>query len=878
MRRYILYLCSLLTLMFLVACGSSGGSSTSINTPVPGGSVTTTLNIVKTTLNSNETTAVTANFMDNGKPYAGLPVTFSVTPGMATLNPANGQVTTDQNGNTPTVYLTAANTTGVAELTVSALINGANVTKTSPFFVNTQKLKLATPTYDKSSTIAGGGTTIVSVKILDENGNNYVGNDVDVYFGANKGYFITDNAVGKVRTYKNATGTETYASATYSYAGASVSSSITDSFTITLGASTVTGYITIIPLQASSLQYISSLPAKTTLGYGEATTLSFRVTDLRGTGLPKQSVNFSISGGPAGSPSLKNLTGVTDSSGYVYTTVVAGSAPATMWITASLADGSGVSAHSAVFSVIPTQTISINTVSPVAATTIASSANLPISFKVVDATGAGVVGQTVDFTVVDSMGNTSSAANLQKSSAVSDSQGLVTTTLVSGTAAANLWVKATLRSSVTTFATTGMITIQSSAEGTVTLTLSSAAPRGGDKIMATVKFTSQSPPPYSSMAVTIVSTDSSVISNTTGTTDSLGNANIILDVKNVTGKTNLYAMIGNNLSPMVALSSTSSSTTGGSLTLSINPSTPKPGDNITATVQYTNPGAATLEGIDVSIVPSPAGVISVVDSSKTDSTGKAIIVLNVSNSATQNTVVTLYAKTSSTVSPTTLVTIGSAAQDAASLALSVSSAHSTIFSSPTIVVQGNKAVFTTSQGVPLINQAVRISVDRYDNGTGSDSVSVNGTTLITGSTNSASLITDTTGTVLIPTIITCNPTAHTFIIYWRAEATDPSSGKTVRAYGNTAVSVTPALLTVSPPTVTFAKPAGIGATQTVTISGGSAPYAASTTAPGDIDPTVSGTTLTLTKNVADGATASTATITVLDNVGNQKTFTVTYFK
>ena len=183
----------------LGACSSGGGSTTSISTPVAGGSVTTTLTLVKDQLVSNESTTVTASFTDNGKPLAGTSISFSVTPGLASLNPVNGQVTTDING-TASVVLTAGNTTGVGEITVSALINGSNVTKTSPFHINTQQLKLSALTFNPSASIKGGGSTVLSVNILDVNGNIYKDQDVDVYFIANNGSFLTDNSVGKVRS------------------------------------------------------------------------------------------------------------------------------------------------------------------------------------------------------------------------------------------------------------------------------------------------------------------------------------------------------------------------------------------------------------------------------------------------------------------------------------------------------------------------------------------------------------------------------------------------------------------------------------------------------------------------------------------------------
>jgi hypothetical protein len=335
-----------------------------------------------------------------------------------------------------------------------------------------------------------------------------------------------------------------------------------------------------------------------------------------------------------------------------------------------------------------------------------------------------------------------------------------------------------------------MITVQSLNEGTVALSLSSSTPKGGDTIMATVKFTSQSPPPYPAMPVSIVSDNQSVIANTTGTADSQGNANIILSV---------------------------------------------------------------------------------------------------SASAMKDTVVTLYATCGSAYSKTAIVTIGSAVQDAATLTLTVSgTASASVVGAATtakIIVQGNKAVFKTSQGIPIINQNITFSVDRVDNWLTGDQVTLNGTALGNSATPSTTvtLPTDTTGTVLLPTIITGSigaaGSSHIFVIYWRASATQ--SGNEYRQYGSTMVTINPSILTVSPAAISFtaADAGGAGTAQTVSISGGTAPYSVSSST-ADISAVLAGSIITVTKNIAaaPAGTLTTAVVTVVDSAGTSKPFNVTYFK
>lgn len=804
--RFIKLLTFFILSILLGACGG-GGSSGTITTPIPGGSATTTLSIDKTSLDPSlyETATVTAVFTNNGVPFSNLPVQFSVTPGYASFNPLDGKVTTDATGKAIIVLQIASNppADGVGQVTVAAIINGANVSQTATFYVNKAALKLSTPVVSAiQSKITAGGNTTIAVQVVDANGVSYTApSGVDVYFTAEKGDFIADNMVGKVRTNSAGVALVTYV------APYSTSTQIIDTITATLGNSVVSTTVTIDPRQASNIQYATSVPAKTTFGYNQSVSVSFRVTDSQGTSIPNTVVNFSIAGSPAGA-TLTNWSAFSDAYGYATTSIRTSTVPTTLWISATLANGT--SAQSAVFSVTANQALSITTVTPAAPISIGSNVNQPVSFKVTDASGVGVVGQTVVLTAIDSLGNTSTAVTLQNNSVVTDALGTISTALITKTTAANLWVKATLQSDSKVFATSGMITVQSSNEGTVDLKLSSGTPKGGDTIMATVKFASLSPPPYSNLSVSIISDNESVVATTTGTTDSQGNANIILPVGNVTGRANVYAKVGTSLSPIVTVTSSSSSTSGGSLGLAVAPATPKPGDSITATVTYTNASAASLAGQTVTIVSNNAAVATNTYTGVTDNTGKAVIVLPVAATATQNTVITLYATSGSAVSPTAIVTVGSAVQDAATLTLTMqptatvdikdTTAGGTPAATAGIIVQGNKAVFTTSQGMPITGQPIVFTIDRVDNWQTGDQVSLNGTLMGNAATPAGvvTLNTDTSGTVLLPTIITGNYPAspaiagtsnpHIFAVYWRA--TTIHNGITYVKFDSTLVTLT----------------------------------------------------------------------------------------
>jgi hypothetical protein len=410
----------------LAAC-SGGGSSTSISTPLPGGSVTTTLTIKNTNLASNTTTEVKANFMSGGKPIQGLAVSFSAPPELAIFNPLSGQAITDESG-TATVQMTASNSTGVGQVTVSATYGGQVISQIAPFYLNTPSLRLGNLKYTNS--VTRGGSIVIEADILDSNGNMYTDQNLDVYFKANYGSFVADNIVGKVRSVAGKVRTTYFSD--FSFSPGFSNSSYADVFTITLGTSTLTGNLTINPPAAVNIGYSTSLPAKTNLEFNETMTFTFRVVDLEGNAAPGKLVSFKVSGGGV---SLQNSSATTDQSGNAIAIIKAGTASqsgvfVTAYLGNSTIDPTAPRSDSAVISVgpvvivppIPVATLAL-TVSPATAkpgdvitatityttsSTTASLADIPVTINsnktlfiptktvVTDAAGKAVVNITVD--------------------------------------------------------------------------------------------------------------------------------------------------------------------------------------------------------------------------------------------------------------------------------------------------------------------------------------------------------------------------------------------------------------------------------------------------------------------------------------------------
>lgn len=426
----------LLLMVVLGACGG-GGSSGSITTPVPGGSATTTLTITKTNLYSTTSapasTTVKAVFVTNGVPIANLPVTFSATPGLVTFSPADGVVTTDVNG-TATIVMTGLPTTGVGQVKVSATVNGALVEQYAPFYLNSPSLYLANMSFNPTSLTVGGSAT-VSFDILDSDGNLYTQQDLEIYMNNSSGWgaFVVDNPINRVRSSGGRV------AVTYATATGGLTNPVSDTITATLGSSILTKTITISPLSATNIGYLYQLPVSTSVDYNGSTSFVFQVTDVNGTGLPNQNVDFTISGTSAGS-TLQAASVFTDQAGRVTAVLKAGTTATTLWVTATLR-GVGVAAQSAVITVGPKKVGQIT--SSTAADTLAFNGSKTISFNVKDANGSNLSNQLVSFSVVDIAGVISTNATLQNTSGYTDSSGNVSVVLNAKTVPSVVRVKAT---------------------------------------------------------------------------------------------------------------------------------------------------------------------------------------------------------------------------------------------------------------------------------------------------------------------------------------------------------------------------------------------------------------------------------------------------
>ncbi len=316
-------------MMLLVGCGGSGGSSQNL-TPIsnPGGTTgTNTVTVAKTALAQSENTTITATFTKaDGTAASGVTVNFTTT--LGTLSAATA--TTDVQGKA-SVTLMAGTTAGQGQVTASATYNGTTYVKTGNFQVNLPPLHLSAVTLG-AATLSYGGTTSVSVSVLDANNNVYTGQEVDVYFTSVAAAAGTATISSPVRTV-NGVATTTFKALTLTGA---------DTITATINNSSATAAVSVTPLSAGSITYLSATPTNLALkgtggiGKSEVSTVVFKVLDSSGAPRPNTTVDFALNTAVGGLSLSNPASGSTGSDGTVSVQVYSGTIATPVRVTATV--------------------------------------------------------------------------------------------------------------------------------------------------------------------------------------------------------------------------------------------------------------------------------------------------------------------------------------------------------------------------------------------------------------------------------------------------------------------------------------------------------------------------------------------------------------
>lgn len=333
MRKLIL-ICVIFSAL-LQACSGGGSSSATDNTPINvAPSSSSTVIVAKAALQFSETTTVSATFKKtDGTAASGIAVNFSTT--LGSLTPANGISTTDSNG-VATVQLTAGATSGQGQITASATVDNKQVTKSGLFSIDLPPLNLSPITLGLS-TLSFGGSTSVVVTVSDASGAAYTAQSVDVVFTS------TQSALGKASIntpVKTINGV-----ATTTYQATTVTGS--DTITASIAGSTVTANISVNPLSAGSLSFVSAAPTNIGLkgmgglGFQETSTLKFKALDTSGQPKANQQVDFSLNTS-VGGLALSQASGSTAADGTVSVIVQAGTVATPVRVTATVRGSSPI--------------------------------------------------------------------------------------------------------------------------------------------------------------------------------------------------------------------------------------------------------------------------------------------------------------------------------------------------------------------------------------------------------------------------------------------------------------------------------------------------------------------------------------------------------
>ncbi len=325
-----LFLIAILMMSALAACSGSGGGASSGTTVIasPTASGDAILSFSNSTLQFSEPATVTATFKKaDGTPASGISVVFTTT--LGSLSPANGTATTNSNG-VATVTLTSGTTSGQGQVTATAAIDGSQVTKSGFFTVVLPTLHLSDITIGQTP-LSYGGSTSVSVTILDSGNATYTGQEVDVTFTS------TQSALGNATISSPVRSVNGVATTTYKATAATG----TDTISASISGATKTASLTINPLSANSITFVSASPANIGLkgmggaGIQETSTVTFKVLDTSGQPKANQQVDFTLNT-TVGGLALTSSSGSSGPDGTVTTIVQAGTIATPVRVTATL--------------------------------------------------------------------------------------------------------------------------------------------------------------------------------------------------------------------------------------------------------------------------------------------------------------------------------------------------------------------------------------------------------------------------------------------------------------------------------------------------------------------------------------------------------------
>jgi hypothetical protein len=361
--RTVIKIVSLLLVALTTACGGGGGSAGTTSGSSSTGSTTTTVvigtptvtlqlldanNAVTTSISGGGISTATAKVVDaDGKVVANRLVGFVADAALVKLNPVSGSVLTNASG-VASIQISALSllVSGASTIKATALIGTSAYSGSLDYQVSATNLALRSLNLG-SGALAAYGNRAITVQAT-ANGNP-VTSPVQVSFVASCGS-ITATA----NTDSSGIASATYKADSQNCAGTNVNISAS-----TVGASPLSGQISVSPTAATNLQFVSTAPTLIYLRDSGAATqalVTFKVVDSNGNPQQNQAISLTfVNSSPGVSmETVGNTAAVvktSDATGNISVAVFSGTVPTPVQVRATLVANTSVTTTSGILTV-----------------------------------------------------------------------------------------------------------------------------------------------------------------------------------------------------------------------------------------------------------------------------------------------------------------------------------------------------------------------------------------------------------------------------------------------------------------------------------------------------------------------------------------------
>lgn len=327
----------LVLLMTLVSCGSGGDGFDDPEDPIVG-TTTITLSISSNSVTEQNPAVVTAVVREDGSVVSGVVVDFSTlndiarlsTDAVLTNSDGIAEVTLFAGTESSADYVVASLNTGeeaqIGFTTVGVSETVVRLGSGEPFVEGTIELGL--------SQISAGGTTVISVLLVDENDELY-DESVVVNFTSS----CAEQSTPLAEIDAEVVTSNGQANATYLAKGCVGDDLIRVVAEVNGNTLTATGSVNVLPASIGSIQFTSATPESIgiigtgAVGGSDSSTIVFQVLDTNGNPVNNQLVNFTLNTS-SGGINIIPTSATTNTQGYVQTVVNSGTVATSIRVTA----------------------------------------------------------------------------------------------------------------------------------------------------------------------------------------------------------------------------------------------------------------------------------------------------------------------------------------------------------------------------------------------------------------------------------------------------------------------------------------------------------------------------------------------------------------